>query len=48
MTTEAYDRGRAAAFEGKPESANPYRPVNSAEYQDWLRGYRDAKEELKL
>lgn len=46
MTTEAYDEGRNAAFDGKEQHHNPHRPVNSKEYQQWLQGWRDGRAEL--
>ena len=46
MVSESYEKGRNAAFDGKQEHHNPYRPVNSKEFQEWLKGYRDAKQEI--
>jgi hypothetical protein len=45
MLPEAYAQGREAAFDDRPEDGNPY-PVGSAEYEQWLEGYRDAMHEL--
>jgi ribosome modulation factor len=47
MLTEAYDYGRDAGFDGCGEHTNPYRPVNGKQFQDWLQGYRDARQELR-
>jgi ribosome modulation factor len=47
MLTEAYERGRRVAFDGKREDHNPYRPVNSPDYQQWLLGFRDGRQELR-
>jgi ribosome modulation factor len=46
MLTLAYEKGRHAAFDGKPEHANPYRRVNGRAHRQWLQGHRDARQEL--
>jgi ribosome modulation factor len=43
---EAYEQGREAGLDNLGEHRNPYRPVNSKKFQQWLEGYRDARREL--
>jgi len=42
---EAYEDGRAAAFDGKGMDRNPYHP-DSSQYRQWLQGWEDARQEL--
>jgi hypothetical protein len=45
MLPEPYERGRCAAFDGKPLDTNPY-PHGTRDAERWLEGWQDGMSEL--
>jgi ribosome modulation factor len=53
MLTAAYEKGRNAAFNGKPAYFNPFihqdhRQEDRCQHQEWEQGWADARHELRL